>query len=116
MTLIEPSVMPPEEAALRRQVDQLQAELRDYKELAALQAERLDVLQTANEGAYRDQYDAAGGPHLCPGSPFGQTAPTPTFEDRDEAMAWLDARIRTEVDPTRRAAWRLLRDATKGQA
>ncbi|MYY79692.1 MULTISPECIES: hypothetical protein [unclassified Streptomyces] len=116
MTVTEPSVIPPEEATLRRKLDRLQAELRQYKELAASQAERLHILQAANEGAYRDQYDAAAGPHLCPASPFGQAAPTPTFEDRDEAMAWLDAQIRIEVDPTRRAAWRLLRDATKGQA
>ncbi|MGW6531392.1 hypothetical protein [Streptomyces venezuelae] len=77
MTVTNPSVIPPEEAALRRKLDRLQAELRQYKELAARQEERLQVLQAANEGAYRDQYDAASGPHLCTASPFGEVAAGP---------------------------------------
>ncbi|MEV8492328.1 hypothetical protein AB0471_25735 [Streptomyces sp. NPDC052002] len=49
----------------------LERELRDYKELSALLTERLDRLQRANENAYIEAFEAHGGPHLCPGLPFG---------------------------------------------
>lgn len=50
----------------------LERELRDAKQLAALLTDRLERLQQANEAVYMEAFDANGGPHLCPGLPFGQ--------------------------------------------
>lgn len=49
----------------------LERELRDAKQLAALLTERLERLQRANEAVYMEAFDANGGPHLCPSLPFG---------------------------------------------
>ncbi|MFE9736182.1 hypothetical protein ACFYO9_37650 [Streptomyces sp. NPDC005863] len=82
MTFPDP-ILPP--APQRDTVARLEAELRQYKDIVARQDELLRALQTANEGAYRDQYDAAGGPHLCPAHPLGETVARPRPGIRDLA-------------------------------
>ncbi|MEU5580994.1 hypothetical protein ABZ791_30425 [Streptomyces huasconensis] len=72
---------------LRRQVDRLTAELvdmqrqnGDLRELATRQDERLRVVQSMNEAAYKEAYNAAAGPHFCHGKPFG-ARPRPGIRD-----------------------------------
>ncbi|MEU1596164.1 hypothetical protein ABZ468_25725 [Streptomyces sp. NPDC005708] len=50
---------------------QLTAENRDLRDQLAAATERLVELQAANEGHYRQQYDATGGPRFDKGQPFG---------------------------------------------
>ncbi|MER5909542.1 hypothetical protein ABT124_03300 [Streptomyces sp. NPDC001982] len=50
---------------------QLAAENRDLRDQLAALTERLADLQTANEGHYREQHDATGGPRFDTGQPFG---------------------------------------------
>ncbi|MCI3277475.1 hypothetical protein [Streptomyces cylindrosporus] len=50
---------------------ELQAENRDLRELVAKLTDRLDMLQTANEGAYKELSIATGGPRFDPAQPFG---------------------------------------------
>lgn len=75
----------PTEIALRAQLRAAQSRINDLEQqvatlrstetdrLRALQ-DRLTDMQAANEGAYRQQYDATGGPRFDPLQPFGQHA------------------------------------------
>lgn len=75
----------------------LARELREYKELAALLADRLQLAQAENESAYLEAYQAHRGPHFCTDLPFGTPAPAPSPAD----IAGLGLRHQHDHDRSR---------------
>lgn len=88
-------------------------DIRQLRELAAAQADRLQIAQTENEGASRHAYEAAAGPHFCKGQPFGTPPAVGSVVSGDDVAHWIDSHMRAERDPARRAAWRTLRDTER---
>lgn len=74
----------------------LRAENRDLRGMVKALSDQVIALQAANEGAYREQYDAAGGPRFDKLRPFGHLTE------------------RCFPDSARRAAVRMLQNTTGG--
>lgn len=63
-----PAVSSAQERRLQDKVVRLRGQLHAL-------TDQLAVLQAANEGAYREQYAATGGPRFDPGQPFPPDRP-----------------------------------------